>query len=67
MEKLFISLWSAFNPVLAGGLSKYKGIQGAVIAKVMIYVARHQSQKLRIYHWKEMIALRINIKLFMYR
>lgn len=57
LEKIFIKLWSVINPVLAGGLSKYKGITGASIAKAMISAARLQSQKLKIYHWEEMMGL----------
>jgi uncharacterized protein YbjT (DUF2867 family) len=54
MEKILIAIWSIINPLLPGKLSKYKGITGAAVAKAMVDAAKNQSEKVRIYHWKEM-------------
>ncbi len=53
-EKVLIGIWSAINPLLVGRADRYKGITGQDIAKAMKTSANHQSQKLTIYHWKEM-------------
>ncbi len=54
LETLLIRVWSAINPVLAWRASKYTGITGEDIAKAMSRSANHQTEKLGIYHWKEM-------------
>jgi uncharacterized protein YbjT (DUF2867 family) len=54
LETLLIRLWSTINPVLAWSVSQYTGITGEDIAKAMIRSANNQTEKLRIYHWKEM-------------
>ncbi len=53
-ETVLIKVWSAINPVLAWMASQYTGITGEDIAKAMIRSAVNQTEKLRIYHWKEM-------------
>jgi uncharacterized protein YbjT (DUF2867 family) len=42
------------DPLLVGKADKYRGIAGEDIAKAMKVSATHPSQKLTIYHWKEM-------------
>lgn len=53
-EAALMKFWSALNPLLMWKLDKYKGITGADIAKAMISSAQDQTQKLKIYHWREM-------------
>jgi len=57
MEKIFIQLFSLINPLLIGRLSKYKGMDGADIAKSINNAARHQTEKVKIYRWNEMNSL----------
>ena len=54
MEKTLIGLWSFINPILP---AKYKGMDGKDIAKAMNRAAQEQTEKVRIYHWKEMNSL----------
>ncbi|MES2513287.1 MAG: NAD(P)H-binding protein [Bacteroidota bacterium] len=58
LEKSLIKIWAFANSVLIGkSLNKFKGIDGKDIAKAMICSATHQSEKVKIYHWKEMTDL----------
>ena len=57
LEKVFIKIWSILNPILVGKVNKYRGIAGEDIAKAMKNSAANQSEKLKIYHWKEMADL----------
>ncbi|MES2798513.1 MAG: NAD(P)H-binding protein [Bacteroidota bacterium] len=57
IEKIFIPLFKLFNPLLAGSLTKYRGIDGKNIAKAMHNAAQQPSEKLKIYRWKEMMEL----------
>lgn len=57
MEKIFIQLFSLINPLLIGKLTKYKGMDGADIAKAIKNAARHQTEKVKIYRWNEMNSL----------
>lgn len=54
LEKVLITIWSVMNPILAGKASRYRGITGEDIAKAMVTSAKNQSEKLKIYHWKDM-------------
>lgn len=54
MEEALVRFWPAFNPLLAGKADKYRGTTGEDIAKSMIKSAKTQTEKLRIYHWREM-------------
>jgi uncharacterized protein YbjT (DUF2867 family) len=56
MEKLFIHLWSAIDPIFVGPLSLYRGIDGKDVAKAMVRAAQQSSEGVKIYHWKEMQA-----------
>ncbi len=56
-EKIFIKIFTVINPLLFGKLNKYKGIDGKDIAKAMNNAAKNQSEKVKIYHWKEMNSL----------
>jgi uncharacterized protein YbjT (DUF2867 family) len=54
LEDVLMRFWSALNPFLAWTGDKYKGITGEDIAKAMIASAKNQTEKVKIYHWKEM-------------
>ena len=54
LEKVFIKIWSILNPILVGKVNKYRGIAGEDIARAMKNSAINQSEKLKVYHWKEM-------------
>lgn len=54
LEGILIRLWSILNPILAGSANRYRGITGEDIAKAMKNSASNQSEKLNVYHWKEM-------------
>lgn len=56
-EKIFIKIFSIINPILVGKLDKYRGIDGKHIAKAMINSARKESERVKIYRWKEMNSL----------
>lgn len=56
MEKLFIRLWSAINPVLVGPFSLYRGIDGKDVATAMAKAARQPSGNVTIHHWKDLRA-----------
>ena len=54
LEKTFIKIWSVINRIFIGKLNRYRGIDGAAVAKAMINAAKNQSEKVKIYYWKEM-------------
>jgi len=54
LEEALMRFWSAFNPLLTWKGDKYKGITGEDIAKALIKSAKNQTEKLKIYHWREM-------------
>lgn len=56
-ERLIIAIWSVLNPLLAGPADRYRGLTGNEIAHAIANATRHQTEKVRIYHWKEMTAL----------
>ena len=56
-EKMMMKIWSAVNPLFVGKATKYKGITAQNIAKSMNNAAKNQTEKVQIYHWKEMNAL----------
>ncbi len=56
-EKILIKTFSIINPVFIGKLNRFRGINGKDIAKAMVNAAKNQSEKVRIYHWKEMNGL----------
>ena len=58
LEKIFLNVWSAINPVLVGeNLKRYRGIEGKDVAKAMVNAAKNQSEKVKIYQWKDMMEL----------
>ncbi len=57
-EKILMKIWAVCNPLLIGGnLKKYKGILAKDVAQAMINAANDQQQKVKIYHWQEMMDL----------
>jgi len=54
LEKIFIRIWSVINRIFIGKLNRYRGIDGKDVAKAMIHAAKNQSEKVKLYHWKEM-------------
>ncbi|OXG09631.1 uncharacterized protein YbjT (DUF2867 family) [Flavobacterium araucananum] len=57
LEKVFIGIFKFINPLFAGGLSKYKGIEASDIAKSMVNSANALKEKVKTLHWDEMTAL----------
>lgn len=56
-ERLFVAAWGVLNWLLVGPADRYRGLTGEEIARAMANAAQHQTEKVRIYHWKEMSAL----------
>ncbi|MHC2619503.1 uncharacterized protein YbjT (DUF2867 family) [Bradyrhizobium huanghuaihaiense] len=56
-ERLIIAIWNVINPLLVGPADRYRGLTGNEIAHAIARAARHQAEKVRIYHWKEMTPL----------
>ena len=54
LEEALMRFWPALNPLLTWKIDKYKGIAAKDIAKAMIKSAKSQTEKLKIYHWREM-------------
>lgn len=53
-EAALMRFWPALNPLLTWKGGKYKGVTGEDVAKAMIKSAKNQTEKLKIYHWREM-------------
>jgi uncharacterized protein YbjT (DUF2867 family) len=53
-EKVLINIFGAINPLFIGGMKIYRGIDGKYIAKSMMNAAKVQTEKIKIYHCKEM-------------
>ena len=56
-EKILINFFKIINPLLLDKFNKYKGIDGAAVAKAMNNAAKNQSEKVKIYQWNEMDSL----------
>jgi uncharacterized protein YbjT (DUF2867 family) len=54
LEAALVRFWSALNPLLTWKADKYRGITGQDLAKAMMKSAKNQTEKLRIYQWREM-------------
>jgi uncharacterized protein YbjT (DUF2867 family) len=54
LEGALMKFWPMLNPLLGWKDGKYKGITGDDVAKAMIRSAKNQTEKLKIYQWKEM-------------
>jgi uncharacterized protein YbjT (DUF2867 family) len=54
LEDALMKLWPTLNPLLAWKGGKYRGMTGEDIARAMIEAAKNQTEKVKIYEWKEM-------------
>jgi uncharacterized protein YbjT (DUF2867 family) len=54
LEDALMKFWPALNPLLAWKGGKYRGMTGEDIAKAMIEAAKKQTEKVKIYEWREM-------------
>jgi uncharacterized protein YbjT (DUF2867 family) len=54
MERVYIKIWNAINPLLFAKLNIYRGLKGEDIAKAMNRAAKQSKEKMKIYHWQEM-------------
>ena len=53
-EKTMMRAWKAIDPILRGGLSKYRGMQARKIAFVMFLALDSSAGKVNVFHWNEM-------------
>lgn len=56
-ERMIIAAWNVLNPLLMGPLDHYRGLTGGEIARAMSLAAKRQTERVRIYHWREMTGL----------
>ncbi len=54
LEKFFLKIWPIISLIFRGTLSRYRGIEGKEVAQAMQHAALHQTEKVKIYYWKEM-------------
>jgi uncharacterized protein YbjT (DUF2867 family) len=57
LEGALMKSWPVLNPLLAWKDGKYRGITGEDVAEAMIMSAKNQTEKIKIYQWKEMHEL----------
>ena len=57
LEKVLIAAWSVLNPVFAGSLDRYKGMEAMDIARAMNIAAKHPPRPVALYHWRDMRTL----------
>jgi uncharacterized protein YbjT (DUF2867 family) len=57
LEKTLIGIWHWLNPLLAGKADRYRGITWEALAAAIVNSASNQSDKVKIYHWREMAQL----------
>ena len=57
LERLLIAVWRGLNPLLMGPADRYRGLRGEDIARAMMLAARQPTEKVKMYHWREMAAL----------
>ncbi|MCV9933692.1 oxidoreductase [Flavobacterium sp. LS1R47] len=57
LEKVLKTIFRIINPLFVASLSKYKGIEASDIAKAMVNSADRANERVKILHWKEMIAV----------
>lgn len=53
-EKTVLTIWKVLNPFFMAGMNRYKGMKAKYIARAMRNAVNHPSEKVTIYHWKEM-------------
>ncbi|MDD4994232.1 MAG: hypothetical protein PHR83_18580 [Paludibacter sp.] len=52
-----MKIWKIVHPIFIGKQANYKEINGEDIAKAMNNAAENQTDKIKIYNWKEMTDL----------
>lgn len=57
LEKALVKLFGIINPLFIGSMNKYRGITGEDVARAMQNAARHQTEKVKFYEWRDMNAL----------
>jgi uncharacterized protein YbjT (DUF2867 family) len=57
LEKTLIRIWRWLNLLLVGKADRYRGITGEALAAAIVNSGRNQSDKVKIYHWREMVQL----------
>ena len=55
LEKTLIGIWRWLNPLLVGKADRYRGITAEALAAAIVNSARNQTEKVKIYHWAEII------------
>lgn len=56
-EKIIMAIWKVISPLLAGSMTKYKGITGSQVAQAMLSAAQYQKEKSQVYTFLEMINM----------
>nr|WP_294874724.1 NAD(P)H-binding protein [uncultured Pedobacter sp.] len=56
-EKIGMKVWKLIHPIFIGRQKNYHEIDGKDIAKAMNNATSQQSEKVKIYNWKEMMAV----------
>ncbi|MDD2476597.1 MAG: NAD(P)H-binding protein [Dysgonamonadaceae bacterium] len=54
LEKIAIKIFRLINPLFGDKLNRFRSIEGKDVAKAMNKAAKNQSEKVKIYQWKEM-------------
>ena len=57
LERAAILACRALNPLLLGGLKKYRGMEARDIARAMLRAGKLPAGKTSVYHWEDMNAL----------
>ncbi len=57
LEKALIAACTLLNPLLAGSLKRYRGMEAKDIARAIHNAAQRPAEKVRIYYWEDMQAL----------
>jgi uncharacterized protein YbjT (DUF2867 family) len=57
LERVVLKLWRLLNPLLVGKADRYRSIAGSDLAIAMMHSATNQADKIKIYHWREMVEL----------
>lgn len=57
LEKFAIGLWAVIDPLMIGSAEKYRGISRQDIARAMRIAAERQTEKVKVYQWREMREL----------
>lgn len=53
-ERTIMTIWKGLNLFFRRRASRYTGVEVKILARAMCNAANHPSEKVMIYHWKEM-------------